>query len=45
MSAPPPGDLPGPMGGVVPASELQRTELAALADLFAVVVNDSKTWA
>ena len=38
-------DLPGPMGGVVPASELQRNELAALADMFAVVVNDSKVWA
>jgi nicotinamidase-related amidase len=38
-------DLPGPTGGVVPASELQRTELAALADMFAVVVNDSKAWA
>lgn len=38
-------DLPGPTGGVVPASELQRNELAALADMFAVVVNDSKTWA
>ncbi|WP_225411626.1 cysteine hydrolase family protein [Stigmatella hybrida] len=38
-------DLPGAQGGVVPASELQRNELAALADMFAVVVNDSTAWA
>ncbi len=37
-------DLPGPTGGVVPAAELQRTELAALADLFAVVVKDCGAW-
>ncbi|HEY0834874.1 MAG TPA: cysteine hydrolase family protein [Azospirillum sp.] len=37
-------DLPGPAGGpagdVVPAAELQRAELAALADRFAIVVAD-----
>ncbi|WP_164018678.1 cysteine hydrolase family protein [Pyxidicoccus trucidator] len=37
-------DLPGPMGGVVPAAELQRNELAALADMFAVVVKDCGAW-
>ncbi|WNZ59031.1 isochorismatase family protein [Myxococcus sp. MxC21-1] len=37
-------DLPVPMGGVVSASELQRNALAALADMFAVVVNDSTAW-
>lgn len=37
-------DLPGPTGGVVPAAELQRNELAALADYFAVVVKDSGVW-
>ena len=30
-------DLPGPLGGVVPAAEVHRAELAALADRFAVV--------
>ena len=38
-------DLPGPTGGVVPAAELQRNELAALADMFAVVVKDAGAWA
>ncbi len=37
-------DLPGPAGGVVPAAELQRNELAALADYFAVVVKDCGAW-
>jgi len=37
-------DLPGPAGGVVPAAELQRNELAALADYFAVVVKDCGVW-
>jgi nicotinamidase-related amidase len=37
-------DLPGPTGGVVPAAELQRNELAALADMFAVVVEDAGAW-
>jgi nicotinamidase-related amidase len=37
-------DLPDPAGGVVPAAELQRNELAALADLFAVVVKDCGAW-
>jgi hypothetical protein len=36
-----PADL---AGGVVPAAELQRNELAALADLFAVVVKDCGAW-
>lgn len=38
-------DLPDMLGGVVPAAELQRNELAALADNFAVVVKDSGAWA
>lgn len=38
-------DLPGTLGGVVPAAELQRAELAALADRFAVVVKDCGAWA
>ncbi|MFP2931603.1 isochorismatase family protein, partial [Pyxidicoccus sp. 3LG] len=38
-------DLPDVLGGVVPAAELQRNELAALADRFAVVVKDSGAWA
>lgn len=37
-------DLPGPVDGVVPAAELQRNELAALADMFAVVVKDCGAW-
>ncbi|WP_257458031.1 cysteine hydrolase family protein [Archangium lipolyticum] len=37
-------DLPGPTGGVVPAAELQRNELAALADMFALVVKDAGAW-
>ena len=37
-------DLPGPTGGVVPAAELQRSTLAALADMFAVVVEDAGAW-
>ncbi|CAM3804012.1 cysteine hydrolase [Corallococcus sp. ZKHCc1 1396] len=37
-------DLPVPVGGVVPAAELQRSELAALADFFAVVVKDCGAW-
>ena len=36
--------LPVPTGGVVPAAELQRNELAALADMFAVVVKDADAW-
>ena len=32
-------DLPDGTGGVLPAEQLQRAELAALADRFAVVVN------
>ncbi len=34
-------DLPDGRGGVVPAAELQRAELAALGDRFAVVVETS----
>lgn len=37
-------DLPAPTGGVVPAAELQRGALAALADVFAVVVKDHEAW-
>lgn len=37
-------DLPGATGGVVPAAELQRNELAALSDFFAVVVPDVGAW-
>lgn len=33
--------LPDPVGGVVPAAEVHRAALAALSDLFAVVVKDS----
>lgn len=35
-------DLPDGSGGVVPAAELQRAELAALADRFAVVAPDTQ---
>ena len=38
-------DIPDPAGGVIPAAALHRTELAALADRFAVVVADSATLA
>lgn len=37
-------DLPAPSGGVVAAETVQRAELAALADRFAVVVADSTAW-
>lgn len=37
-------DLPDPAGGVVTADALQRAELAALADRFAVVVKDCGAW-
>ncbi|HYD67427.1 cysteine hydrolase family protein [Azospirillum sp.] len=37
-------DLPDPLGGVVTADELQRAELAALADRFAIVVKDCGAW-
>ncbi|HYH19244.1 MAG TPA: cysteine hydrolase family protein [Azospirillum sp.] len=37
-------DLPDPLGGVVSADALQRAELAALADRFAVVVKDCGAW-
>ena len=38
-------DLPDGAGGVVPAEALHRATLAALADRFAVVVEDSRAWA
>ncbi|HYB08939.1 MAG TPA: cysteine hydrolase family protein [Alphaproteobacteria bacterium] len=38
-------DLPDGHGGVVDADSLHRMELAALADRFAVVVDDVKAWA
>jgi nicotinamidase-related amidase len=37
-------DLPDPLGGVLTAAELQRTELAALGDRFAVVVGNHRAW-
>jgi nicotinamidase-related amidase len=37
-------DLSDPVGGVVPADAVQRAELAALADRFAVVVCDTTAW-
>lgn len=37
-------DLPDGRGGVVPAADLQRATLAALADRFAVVVEDADAW-
>lgn len=36
--------LPDPLGGAVPAEEVQRAALAALADRFAVVVRDHRAW-
>ncbi|WP_448188007.1 cysteine hydrolase family protein [Azospirillum sp. sgz301742] len=36
--------LPDPLGGIVPAEEVHRANLAALADRFAVVVADSGAW-
>jgi nicotinamidase-related amidase len=38
-------DLPDGQGGVIGAADLQRCELAAMADRFAVVVDDSSAWA
>jgi len=38
-------DLPDGHGGVVDANSLHRMELAALADRFAIVVDDVKAWA
>ena len=37
-------DLPDPLGGIVAAATLNRAELAALADRFAVVVPDAAAW-
>lgn len=37
-------DLPDGQGGVIEAAVLQRSELAALADRFAVVVDDASAW-
>ena len=36
--------LPDPLGGVLPAAEVQRAALAAMADRFAVVVRDHTVW-
>ncbi|WP_353861118.1 cysteine hydrolase family protein [Azospirillum formosense] len=38
-------DLPDGAGGVIPAEALHRANLAALADRFAVVVKNSRSWA
>jgi nicotinamidase-related amidase len=38
-------DLPDPLGGIVPAGEVQRATLAALADRFAIVVRDAGIYA
>jgi len=38
-------DLPDPLGGIVPAGEIQRATLAALADRFAVVIRDAGVYA
>jgi nicotinamidase-related amidase len=38
-------DLPDPLGGIVPAGEVQRATLAALADRFAVVIRDASIYA
>ena len=39
-------DLPDPTGaGTVPAAEVQRAALAALADRFAIIVPDAGAWA
>jgi isochorismate hydrolase len=39
-------DLPDPTGpGTVPAAEVHRATLAALADRFAIVVPDAGAWA
>ncbi|MFY0569880.1 cysteine hydrolase family protein [Archangium lansingense] len=37
-------DLPDPLGGVITAAELQRAELAALGDRYAVVVGNHRAW-
>ena len=37
-------DLPDGAGGVVPAAELHRANLAALADRFSIVVPDHRVW-
>ena len=38
-------DLPDPLGGIVPAGEVHRATLAALADRFAIVVRDTGVYA
>lgn len=38
-------DLPDPLGGTMPAEQVHRAALAALADRFAIVVPDAKAWA
>lgn len=37
-------DLPGPLGGIIPADQVHNASLAALADRFATVVPDSNAW-
>jgi hypothetical protein len=37
-------DLPDGADGVVPAAELHRANLAALADRFSIVVRDHRAW-
>jgi nicotinamidase-related amidase len=38
-------DLPDGAGGVIPAAELHRANLAALADRFSIIVPDHRAWA
>jgi nicotinamidase-related amidase len=38
-------DLPDGAGGVIPAAELHRANLAALSDRFSIVVPDHRAWA
>jgi nicotinamidase-related amidase len=37
-------DLPDGAGGVIPAAELHRANLAALADRFSIIVPDHRAW-
>ncbi len=37
-------DLPDGVGGVIPAAELHRANLAALADRFSIIVADHTAW-
>ncbi len=38
-------DLPDGRGGVIEAADLQRCELAAMSDRFAIIVDDTSAWA